>query len=93
MKSAELLKDSGYKKRYNDSNCVIYDLIKKQPHCYLPESIIIRKGDFSIEFTTENAEKYTHLGACSFQIGHEVIIAINEKIEELKAEKSNKYRN
>lgn len=87
MKAAELLKKSGYKKRYNDFYCVIYDLIEKQSHYGRPETIIIRKSDFSIEFTTENAEAYTHLGSCSFQISTELMVALNQKIQELRAEK------
>lgn len=84
MESIELFKKCGYKKRYEDNSCIIYDFKKEQSQYYLPETIIIEKNNFSIELTTENAEKNIHLGAFSFEISNELFIAINKKIEELK---------
>lgn len=84
MKASELIKKAGYIRRYNDNCFVIYDLKEKQHHCNKPESFIIRKSDFSVEFTTENAENYIHLGSCGFQIDYELMTAIMKKIEELK---------
>ena len=87
MKSSELLKKCGYKKRYNDSHCVIYDLEKNNPSCNLPDTFIIDKGNFGIEFATDYIEEHTHLGTFSFNISNEFLQALNQKIEELKIEK------
>lgn len=84
MESTELFKKCGYKMRYDDNSNVIYDLREKQSQYYLPETIIIRKSNFSIEFTTEDIETYTNLGEFSFEVNSELFVAINKKIEELK---------
>lgn len=84
MESIELFKKCGYKIRYDDNSCVIYDLKEKHSQYYLPETIIIRKSNFSIEFTTENIETYTNLGEFSFEVNSELFVALNKKIEELK---------
>lgn len=84
MESIELFKKCGYKRRYDDNAVVIYDLKEKHSQYYLPETIIIRKSNFSIEFTTENIKEYTNLGEFSFEVNNELFMAINKKIEELK---------
>lgn len=84
MESTELFKKCGYKMKYDDNSDVIYDLREKQSQYYLPETIIIRKSNFSIEFTTEDIETYTNLGEFSFEVNSELFVAINKKIEELK---------
>lgn len=90
MESAKLFRKCGYRVRYKDNSNIIYDLKEKQSQYNLPETIIINKNNFSIELTTENAEKNMHLGEFSFEINNKLLMAINKKIEELKEKDKNK---
>ena len=88
MKSAELLRKCGYRKKYTDNGCIIYELIEKKEYSDLPEEFLIRKCSYEVEFSSDYIDKHTHLGTFYFNIGAELWQAINEKIEELKLEKT-----
>ena len=87
MEAAKLLKKCGYRRRHNDGNCVIYELKEKQEYGDMPETFLIRKGNYSVEFFTDYIEKHIHHGTFSFEIDKALLEAINQQIEELKLEK------
>lgn len=85
MESINLFRKIGYKQRYNDNHCVIYDLKEKDRE--LPTTIIIKKGNYHIELLTDDIEEYTRLGTFSFGLTQELLEAVNLKIQELKEAK------
>lgn len=82
MKPIEIFRKNGYKQRYKDSHCVIYDLRKKDEYNTLPDTIIIKNNGANIQFCTENIEEYTHLGEFGFSLTKELLQAIERKMEE-----------
>lgn len=84
MKSIELFRKIGYKRRYNNNSCVIYDLKQKSQHELLPDTILVHKNSKEIEFVTDTVLKYTHLGSFSFVLNKDLLQALNKQIEELE---------
>lgn len=82
MKPIEIFRKNGYKQRYRDSYCVIYDLKKKDEYNTLPDTIIIKENGVNIELCTENIEEYTHLGQLSFSLTKELLQSIEQKMGE-----------
>ncbi len=82
MESIDLFRKIGYKQRYNDNHCVIYDL--KEKDSVLPTTIIIQKSNYDIQLLTDYVEEYTRLGTFTFGLPIELLDAINLKIQELK---------
>lgn len=82
MKSIELFKENGYKQKYNDEYCVIYELEKREEGEILPDAIIIRKGSKEVILQSDYIEDRTSLGTVTFGLNKELIQAINKKIEE-----------
>lgn len=84
MKSIELFNKNGYKQRYNDKHCVIYDLEKENNKGVLPSSILIEKPSKEIQLVTDDIEKYTNLGTFTFVLNKELLEAINSTIKEIE---------
>lgn len=79
MKPIEIFRKNGYKQRYRDRHCVIYDL---KENSRLPDTIIIDKNGVNIQLCTENIEEYTHLGEFRFSLTKELLQAIEQTMEE-----------
>lgn len=86
MKTTELLRKCGYRKRCTDGGYVIYDLIEKQEYGDLPDTFSINLYNYTVEFSTE-LEQHAFLGTCYINIDSDLWQAINQKIEELKNKK------
>lgn len=82
MKLIEIFRKNGYKQRYRDGHCVIYDLKEKDKYNTLPDTIIIDKNGVNIQLCTENIEEYTHLGEFRFSLTKELLQAIERMMEE-----------
>ena len=82
MKPIDIFRKNGYRQRYNDNRCVIYDLKNKDENDILPETITIQKSGVDIQLCTDSIEKYTSLGTFSFYLTKELLQAIQQKMEE-----------
>lgn len=94
MKAVYLFKRKGYKKRCEDNNILIYDLVEKENNTILPDTILFRKGIESvsrIEFLTDNPDKYIHIGTFSFDFDSDMLIAINTQIKEIEEKLKNEF--
>lgn len=84
MKSTELFRKAGYRQRYKDSCCVIYDLKEREEFEILPQSIIIKKYTKDVQLFTTHAEDYIHSGIFTFGLNEELLQAITKKLEEFE---------
>lgn len=87
MKAIDIFRKNGYRQRYNDRNTMIYDLIEKEKDSTLPDTILFSKGIKNvskISFSTDNPEKYIHLGTYSCNITNEILQAISKQIQEIE---------
>jgi len=82
MKAIDIFRKNGYKQRYKDTGCVIYDLKNKEENDILPDTITIQKNGVDIQLCTDSVEKYTSLGTFSFYVTKELLQAILQKMEE-----------
>ena len=84
MKAIGLFRENGYKQKYNDDHCVIYELENREEREILPDTIIIRKGSKEVILQSDYIEERTSLGTVTFGLNKELIQAINKKIEEIE---------
>ena len=84
MKSIELFRENGYKQKYNDEHCVMYELEKREEREILPDTIIIRKGSKEVLLQSDYIEERSSMGTVTFGLTKGLIQAINKKIEEIK---------
>ena len=88
MKSIEVFRKMGYKQAYNSGWCVIYCLKQKTESHLLPDTIVISKIDYGVDFYLENEEEKCQY-SFQFFLTKELVQAINMKIQELIEEKNN----
>lgn len=88
MKSIEIFRKMGYKQTYNNGWCVIYCLKQKTESRLLPDTIVISKIDYDVDFYIENEEEKCQY-SFHFFLTKELVQAINMKIQELIEEKNN----
>lgn len=82
MNAIEIFRKNGYKQKYRNNRCVIYDLKNKDEYDTLPDTIVIEKGGVNVQLCTDSIEKYTRLGTFSFYLTKELLQAIQQKMEE-----------